>query len=269
VKLTIFMHFWNEEFLLPFWLRHHVPLADHGVLVDYGSTDRSAEICRELAPTWELRRSKNESFDAVACDREIMALEREHQGWKLALNVTEFVFLSDLKGWLDALPANAPPAIGFPSYVMVDTVPGAPGLPGLPGRAPAPLWDQVGPFGYRDSYGAPTPRGLRVVHKAPDGLYTPGRHSTLLPCARSLDAFLLWFGWAPWPKVRARKLAIQDRIPASDRALGLGRQHIVTPEEIDRRFEAELARTTFLLEDPVFEAAWLSMHPRDPSRDRG
>jgi FkbM family methyltransferase len=38
---TLIGHFRNEEYLLPWWLRHHVPMFDHGVLIDYSSTDAS------------------------------------------------------------------------------------------------------------------------------------------------------------------------------------------------------------------------------------
>ena len=36
-RLTVICHFRNEEVLLPFWLRHHALLFDHGILIDYGS----------------------------------------------------------------------------------------------------------------------------------------------------------------------------------------------------------------------------------------
>ena len=44
----VISHFFDEEFMLPWWLRHHRELFDHGILIDYASTDRSVEICREL-----------------------------------------------------------------------------------------------------------------------------------------------------------------------------------------------------------------------------
>ena len=34
MPLTLISHLWNEAFLLPYWLRHHHPLFDHGVLLD-------------------------------------------------------------------------------------------------------------------------------------------------------------------------------------------------------------------------------------------
>ena len=77
MPLTLISHFWNEEFLLPYWLRHHYPLFDHGVLLDYASTDQSVEIIRALAPRWEVRPSRNQWFDARDADAEVMEVERE------------------------------------------------------------------------------------------------------------------------------------------------------------------------------------------------
>ncbi|MEW9106591.1 glycosyltransferase family 2 protein, partial [Paenibacillus sp.] len=45
-------HFYNEEYLLPWWLKHHAPLFDHGILINRGSTDRSVDICKQLVPHW-------------------------------------------------------------------------------------------------------------------------------------------------------------------------------------------------------------------------
>ena len=43
MKKIIFSHFYNEEFLLPFWLQHHKKIFDHGVLFDYDSSELSSE----------------------------------------------------------------------------------------------------------------------------------------------------------------------------------------------------------------------------------
>ncbi|MCA3390648.1 MAG: glycosyltransferase family 2 protein, partial [Roseomonas sp.] len=39
---SVICHFFNEAYLLPWWLKHHVPIFDHGVMIDHGSTDGSA-----------------------------------------------------------------------------------------------------------------------------------------------------------------------------------------------------------------------------------
>ena len=46
-----YFSFYNEEYLLPWWLAHHTKLFDHGILINKGSTDRSVEICKNSRHT--------------------------------------------------------------------------------------------------------------------------------------------------------------------------------------------------------------------------
>ena len=75
--------FLNEEYLLPWWLAHHLPMFDHGIMIDCGSTDGSADICRTFAPNWRLVRSRLMTFAALSVDFEIMRYEAELPGWKM------------------------------------------------------------------------------------------------------------------------------------------------------------------------------------------
>ena len=43
-RATIITNIFNEEYLLPFWLDYHRRIFDHGIVIDYDSTDRSIEI---------------------------------------------------------------------------------------------------------------------------------------------------------------------------------------------------------------------------------
>jgi hypothetical protein len=89
--ITVISHIFNEEYLLPFWLNHHKKYFDHGIIVDYNSTDRSVEIIKEICPTWEVVASKNTKLDALVMDREIEDIESQHPGWKMCLSTTEFL----------------------------------------------------------------------------------------------------------------------------------------------------------------------------------
>lgn len=62
MKKTVLCHFYNEEWLLPWWLNHHKQFFDHGIMINYQSTDRSAEIIKEICPTWDIVQSKNLYF---------------------------------------------------------------------------------------------------------------------------------------------------------------------------------------------------------------
>ena len=92
---TLISHFYNEEYLLPWWLMHHTKLFDHGILINRSSTDRSVEICQQYAPHWEIRNSKVLEFDAIQVDHEVMDIEKEVTGWKMTLNTTEFLCCRD------------------------------------------------------------------------------------------------------------------------------------------------------------------------------
>src|SRR5262249_20266531 len=69
-------------------------------MIDYRSTDRSVEIIRRLAPTWEIRPTRNEQFHSLSIDAEVMDIEATIAGWKMCLNVTEFVLHDNLKQYV-------------------------------------------------------------------------------------------------------------------------------------------------------------------------
>ena len=92
MRKTVISHFYNEEHLLPWWLHHHKQIFDHGIMIDYHSTDRSMEIIREICPDWELRYTRNKFFDSTPIDQEVMDVERELEGWRMCLNTTEFLY---------------------------------------------------------------------------------------------------------------------------------------------------------------------------------
>jgi hypothetical protein len=240
MALTLISHFWNEEFLLPYWLRHHVPLFDHGVLLDYGSTDRSLEIIRELAPHWEVRSSRNQWFDAREVDAEVMEVEREFPGWKIVLNTTEYLLCHDLPLYVRWMEKYRPDVFGIWAFdlAMVDPL----------GERDQEVTEA--PLYFQKHWGFHTKGGRsRLLHRFADGCYGTGRHSTSL-VEKVLDdgLFLLWFGWCPMRYVTGRKLQIQQRIPERDRAAGLGKQHLVSPEGLEGAYQQEAAKAYDLLE---------------------
>jgi len=90
-NMVVVCHFYNEEYLLPAWLKHHKKIFTHGIMIDYQSTDSSSALVAELCPSWKLVKSINDSFDARLVDLEVEKYEAEVEGWVIALNVTEFL----------------------------------------------------------------------------------------------------------------------------------------------------------------------------------
>ena len=88
---TIISHFYNEEYLLPWWLNHHKKYFDYGLMINYASTDRSVEIINKICPDWKVVDSVNKEFAAKDCDEEVEHYEKRISGWKICLNITEFL----------------------------------------------------------------------------------------------------------------------------------------------------------------------------------
>ena len=112
---TVLTHFYNEEYLLPWWLSHHKKIFDHGILIDYHSTDRSREIIKAICPTWEIITTRNEYFESLAIDQEIMDYERNLTGWRITLNIPEFLF-----GNISRLSQTPNQQIFLGNYVFID-----------------------------------------------------------------------------------------------------------------------------------------------------
>jgi len=200
MQKTIISHFYNEETLLPWWLEHHKQIFDHGILIDYQSTDRSCDLIREICPTWEIRPSRNPNFaNSMAIDNEVMDIEKVLGGWRIALNITEFLVgntdhLKDLKELSD------PTQYFIGNYVFVDMEDPDKGQTILDRRYP--LWKQRY-WGYDDFANTGSLRdGImsrmnRSLHNYPV-TYTGGRHwGGGTAHQRSFDDLVIfYYGWA-------------------------------------------------------------------------
>jgi len=91
MKKTIISHFYNEEYLLSWWLNHHKKYFDHGIMIDYDSTDNSKKIIQEICPNWQIVKTKNKYFDSAVIDKEVEEYEKQIDGWRICLNTTEFL----------------------------------------------------------------------------------------------------------------------------------------------------------------------------------
>lgn len=261
---SVITHFYNEEYLLPWWLKHHVNIFDHGVLINHRSTDLSAEICRELAPHWRLVDSKLDCFDAYLTDFEVMQYEFELQGSKIALTTTEFFMPSVSLAELDwRLSRHNRQAMTLTGVIMVDA---------FPDRAPThdfPLVAQKH-HGYFEQDHPELGNGAgygRIYHCAPVGQYTTGRHASQLYCSdwRQDDAFIFKYAYSPWtPEMKARKLQIASQIPQTDVIREMGHQHLRRLSEMEEKFQIDLAATRNLAEhSKIASAMWrLGSMPR-------
>ena len=227
MRKTLLTTFFNEEYLLPWWLNHHKDHFDHGILVDYNSTDRSVEIINEICPEWTVIQSKNEFFGAIECDDEVMDIERGVEGWKVCMNVTEF-----LVGDYSIMDETPNQGIRIPCSVMVDLYPNE-----------IPVYDkpliQQKYHGILYNEGGSQVRRPRILHNKDSENYPLGRHYSRHDTEKMQ---VLWYGWSPFNEtVIKRKLQIQSKIPETDKIRGFGSEHITTKKQLIHNFNIRFA----------------------------
>ncbi len=243
MKLVI-THFFNEEYLLPWWLKHHREQFDQGILIDYNSTDRSVEICRELAPHWEVVRTPFDTFAALKLDFEVMQHEARYpDAWKVALNTTEFLVGSGLDRAIDRMDREKVLGGWIPGAVMVDTDPDSVPSADLPltEQKTSGFWENSFDFVQIGSTWLNKPYRSRLLHRYLMGAYTPGRHESFLPDIVHLDQSEIgnwWYGFSPWNReFLMRKLQIRDQVDPLDVKASMGFQHMMADSEVQKVYE--------------------------------
>jgi len=256
--MHLISHFYNEEFLLPFWLKHHVPLFDHGVMIDYGSTDNSVDIIRQLAPSWEIRPTKNEWFVEPQIGQEVMGIEQEFKGWKIALNVTEFILHHDLRAYTEGLGVK--PGICTNGVIMVDD----PGSKGEYNEDELLVYQKT--HGYFEvdilTKGMSTTNvrmcsRKRLLHQQPSGQYSLGRHTNNITREQDTNLFVCWFGWSPFTQeIKDRKKQIQHKAPESQkRRKPWSRCYCVDDVKLEEMYGIESSRSYSLLDKEEYKSA--------------
>lgn len=215
MKSTVLTNIYNEEYLLPFWLEHHKTLFDNGIIIDYRSTDRSVDICKEICPTWEVRTTRNAHFGAIEIDEEFMEIEQTLGGVKMILNTTEFLYTD--KPITELFDEGGPQSFGIRAYGAYSAVDANPvNMQELEKNV---LEDNVV---FRHEWD----RGHRQIHTYPTGKYGLGRHSAHNPWNETDNMAILWLGYYPWnQRLIDRKMQIRTNIPQTDRAKGYSYHH--------------------------------------------
>lgn len=250
IKIHIVTHCWNEELLMPGWVKWHKALnPDSVTVIDHYSTDRTVGIIKELAPDWNIIPTRLEWFAAGPLDHEVSEVEASlptsPEDWKITLNTTEYLWTPSLRERLQLASQQAPhlQAFGARSVSLVDLE---------PNDSLDPAEHITGYIDYeRGVHGA---RRWRYIHNQDYGHYHLGRHGVDLPATEMPDWFILHWHFAPFPLCKNRKQSINSRRPPGDVALGLGVQHgaVSTDEGFQRVYEEERARSFNLLDFPLY-----------------
>lgn len=231
---TLISHIYNEEFLLPFFIERHYEKFDHGIILDYGSTDESLNILKGMAPKWSIIDCSNEIFDAVKLDSVVESIEEKIAGVRLVLTVTEF-FIGD--------PRFITGGMVLPSYSLLRKR-GEPEI--RAGQRFHEIYKTgISPFDIVSE--SNTEWFARMKGRKINALkekYPIGRHYEVL----GRTPFLIYrvANCLAGDAMIRRRLQIQNRIPLTDVKLGLGVQHTnygkgLDVKALNETVEAELA----------------------------
>lgn len=228
MKKTVISAFRNEEYLLPWWLKHHKKMFDHGIMINCDSNDNSVNIIKDICPDWEIRDSIFDVFGAYQNDIEVEEIEKSVVGWRIFLNTTEFL-MGDMS-LLDKQSNPHPIGYQIPAMVMVDNEPD-----NLPDQK-RDIIDQKR-YGIHYNEDGFRIRRARLLHDKDGHKYTLGRHYEPY---NTEDFILLWYGWSPFnEETIKRKVNIQNRIPKEDFSRGFSLEHRISVEELNNQYKTK------------------------------
>lgn len=236
MKTTVILTFYNEEYLLPWWLKHHREVFDHGIMIDYDSTDDSADIVRDLCPDWTLVKSKNKDFSCYDNDAEMMFYERLIEGPRITLTISEFLIgnFSKITQGFD---------VTMPQLYMIDDYETSTNWKTRYPDPNTPLTQQringISPY---ESHANFWLKRARFFHSNPKVVYPIGRHA---PRYNTREFIIVRFDYSPWNEMLLqRKMQIGPRVPQHEHNRGLQTHHKWTKEMHDNRRADLLPRCT-------------------------
>jgi hypothetical protein len=264
---TVITHFYNEEYLLPWWINHHKKIFDHGIMINYHSTDRSVEICKELCPpNWKIVNTVNDTIVPTLNDAEVKVYENNLDGFKMVLTIGEFLLtpcpLNDINSFM---LQNKLDYIKTWGVCMVDT-----DTENLPTHDKSLLEQKH--HGMITGYSSPLSMTIdpthgwfpdsfkhlfsRYYHNQPFGKYTDGRHGLYNVADNKIfnanNIFTLKYKYCPWNKTiidRMRSFEVKKN-EADDRS------RIFPKEEHNDIYRHFLSTAYDLNTDPIFKSCY-------------
>lgn len=268
-NVVLISHFFNEEFLLPYWIRHHASMFDSAILIDYGSTDKSIEIINEMAPaTWRVvSSSTGTSFfpGNDGNDGDVKSYESQHVNeWKIALTITEFLVYPRFRESLAFLDnrIGVKKIIQIPATAIVgnESFPLNPYASLVEQRSAYSLLDKT--ISKRSKAFPDTSRDHRMkgVHltynpsiysrflhfgfRAEEYNYGAGRHDITnikgVPIEISTIGFIMKYLFSPWPESIKRKVQIKSHLREEDGASGWQHRVSSTHDRVNQLRESTL-----------------------------
>ncbi len=164
--IHVYSIMWNEEFLLPYFLRHYETFADKIFIIDDNSTDRTAEIAKahpkvEVIKYWYTRGFNDE--DHSSCFLEAyQKYSRGKADWVMCVDGDEFIYNKNMPKALSNAEAKGIFIIRTTGFAMVSQF-----LPEKQGQIYEECFNGIRSM----NFDKPT-----VLKPELDVLFDPGRH---------------------------------------------------------------------------------------------
>jgi hypothetical protein len=241
MRIDLYATCWNEERMIPFFLRHYEPLVDRIVIFDDSSTDRSVELLM-ASPKVEARQlGQRESF-IIRQQAELNHCWKESRGradWVIIVDMDEHIYHRDLREHLRRCTEEGITMLEPVGYDMVseDFPPSSSTLSESIRRGVRSfLLDKKAVFG---------PNAIEDVN------YAPGRHASRpsghLRFPENREVMLLHYKHLGLDYLIPRSNALRGRRTEFERARGWSLHYSRTADEIRQDFEEMLRNAEDLI----------------------
>ncbi|CAF3224030.1 unnamed protein product [Rotaria socialis] len=123
-SVLLFSNLFNDTPLLSSWIRHHAPIFDIAILIDYDITNRSSQIVTNEAPsTWKIISPRSKDSPHKVINEEMRYYEKIYtKAWKIVLTTDEFMVHPNLREMLSDIERSSDVmALYFRSLIMIRT----------------------------------------------------------------------------------------------------------------------------------------------------
>ena len=243
--MKIISHFFNESYLLPFWLNHHKKIFDSGVLINHNSTDNSIKLIEKITPSWDLHNYKEKEFDSEKLNHMVQKYEKKiRRQYKIVLNTTEFLIINDGEKFNKLVSRKGKNCFRFVSKIMIDEDVSKNKINDLLKEKKFGIWndeilDKIDLQKISDEkvikYVKALPQRYRFMHNYKHGKYLPGRHSSKLKFedVNREVAYIQYYLLSPMNnEFIKRKTQISEKVSTDDKQKDRGYQHLYSDNDL-------------------------------------
>jgi len=255
MKVYVYCTLWNEEKILPYFIRHYSQFCDKLIFYDNGSSDMSVDIIKSY-PNTEVREydtsgTLNDSVHVKIKEQSILEAKKEGADFAIVVDCDEFIYHKNIKQFLSdkssefsifypigyQMVSNDFPTTSGQIYDEVNT-----GSPDAWYCKPVLINLRLVDFikyddGLHEMFGFPYSRfSGKVYHPIPEELRPLGQYGNekwgnITHLMKSIDLYLdhdlklLHYKFIDRNHLKSRYLAYMSRLSESNRLKGLGNHY--------------------------------------------